>query len=112
MERTHGWHQRDRGFPGAKAIDSAAQDRNRAGDHGIAWHLVSISWGKPASQAFESERPTLPIRLCQRQAVAGGLGSENVFDDCVVDRRLQRSIHEFVIKAVDLQFDCASAHFS
>jgi hypothetical protein len=48
----------------------------------------------------------------RRQAVADGLSSENVFDDCVVDRRLQRSIHEFVIKAVDLQFDCASAHFS
>jgi hypothetical protein len=48
----------------------------------------------------------------RRHAPAGGLSSENVFDECVVDRRSQRSIHDFMIKAVDLQFEFASAHFS
>jgi hypothetical protein len=47
-----------------------------------------------------------------RHAGAGGLGSKNIGGDCGVDHKPQRSSHEFMIKAVDQQFECVSAHFA
>ena len=36
MERTHGWHQRHRGLPCAKAIERATQGGDGTDDHGIS----------------------------------------------------------------------------
>jgi hypothetical protein len=41
MERTHGRDERNAGFPGAKAVDGAAQGRDGAVDEEIAGHRDS-----------------------------------------------------------------------